>query len=41
MLTGLWAPGHVTKVLQAENMQKLTNLNRYISVIIDIDENSL
>ena len=29
--------GHVTKMLQAENGQKLTSLNRYTSVNIDID----
>ena len=30
--------GHVTKILQAENGNKLTNLNRYISVITNIDK---
>ena len=31
-------PSHVTKILQAENGKKLTNLNRYISVITGIDQ---
>ena len=35
----LGVPGHVTKILQAENGQKSGRvLNRYISAIIDIDE---
>ena len=34
----LGAPGHVIKILRAENGQKLTNLNRYISVITYLDE---
>ena len=34
----LRVPGHVTKILQVENGQKLTNLNRYIPVITDIEE---
>ena len=34
----LGAPGHVTKILQAKNGQIMEILNRYISVITDIDE---
>ena len=34
----LEAPGHVTKIVQAESVKKLTNLNQYISVMTDIDE---
>ena len=34
----LGSPSHVTKILPAENGQKLTSLNRYISVITDVDE---
>ena len=32
------APGNVTAILEAENWQKWTDLNRHISVSIDIDE---
>ena len=35
----LGAPVHVTKILHAENGQKLDELNGYISVTTDIDEN--
>ena len=38
--SSLGAPGHVTKILRATNGRKLTNLNRYISIITDIDEKS-
>ena len=38
MQTEFGAPGHVTKMRQAENGQKVTSLNRYILVITDIDE---
>ena len=34
----LEVPGHVTIIVQAENVKKLTNLNQYISVMTDIDE---
>ena len=34
----LETPGHVTKNLQTENGRKVAILNRYISVITDIDE---
>ena len=34
----LGAPDHVTKILQAKSGRKLSILNRYISVITDIDE---
>ena len=34
----LGAYGHVTKILPAKNGHKLTNLNRYISVITNIDK---
>ena len=34
----LGAPGHVTNILQLKNGQKVTILNRYISVITGIDE---
>ena len=34
----LGAPGYVTKMLQAEMGKNLTRLDRYISIIIDIDE---
>ena len=34
----LWAPSHVTKILQTQNGQKVDELNGYISVITDIDE---
>ena len=33
----LGAPGHVTKLLLAEMGKKLTNMNRYLLVITDID----
>ena len=36
--TSLGAHNHVNKILRAENGKKLTSLNRYISVITDIDE---
>ena len=34
----LETPSHMIKTLQAENGIKLTSLNRYISVITDIDK---
>ena len=34
----LEAPSHVTKIVQAKSGRKWTILNRYISVITDIDE---
>ena len=37
-LTELGGAGHVIKILRAKNGQKLTKLNRYISIITDMDE---
>ena len=36
--TSLGALGHVTGILRAKNQQKLTNLNQYILVSVDIEK---